>query len=398
MFKNTFVPLLAEIFVYAYSLLVSIFIVTWCKMLFHFSGFYGWLSVAETTHKILIPISEQSETNPKIQLSVVVVCRNEMQNLPYLIEDLQNQTLPRHLWEAIFVDDASEDGSYQWLLEQTERVDFKLKVLQNSTFSEMISPKKKGITKAVEKAQGQWIVCTDADCRLPRTWLEEIYVYSQDSKTEFISMPVRFSPVATWFEQWQAVEFASLIGSGAACIGLGLPTMCNGANIAYRKDVFEKVGGFSGSEHIASGDDEFLMHKMAKRSRGGVRFLPSKKTIVSTPASATLQALLAQRLRWASKWENYQNLFAKILAVFIFLVSISTIFLYVYQDFWAIIFKFSVEFIFLSLVLHFLGQGLLVFWIPFVFVVYPFYVVFFALFARRKRFLWKERYYKSKVK
>ena len=381
--------LLAEIFVYAYSLMIGIFIVIWCRLFFHRQFGFAHRPVRSSTH-------ENNKPPLQTQLSVVVVCRNEMQNLPHLIQDLQKQTLKTAFWEVIFVDDASEDGSYQWLLEQKELVSFNLKVLANPDFSEIISPKKRGITEAIGKASGLWIVCTDADCRLPCTWLEEIYVYSQDSKTEFISMPVRFSPVATWFEQWQAIEFASLIGSGAACIGLGLPTMCNGANIAYRKEVFEKVGGFSGSEHVASGDDEFLMHKIAKRSRQSVRFLPNEKTIVSTPANATWKALLAQRLRWASKWENYQNLFAKILAVFIFLVSISTIFLYVYRDFSAIIFKFSVEFIFLSLVLYFLGQGFLVFWIPFVFVVYPFYTVFFALFARKKSFVWKERHYNTK--
>lgn len=372
--------LLAEAFVYVYSLMIGVFVVVWCRLFFR-----GHLGFAY----------KKTEANPQqVQLSVVVVYRNEMQNLPHLVEDLEKQTLANSFWEAIFVDDASEDGSYEWLLEQKARVSFSLKTLQNPDFSEIVSPKKRAITEAISKAEGLWIVCTDADCRLPRTWLEEICTHSQDSKTEFISMPVRFSPVATWFEQWQAVEFASLIGSGAACIGLGFPTMCNGANIAYRKSVFEAVGGFSGSEHIASGDDEFLMHKIARRSWQSVRFLPKKSVIVSTPANATWKALLAQRLRWASKWENYQNLFAKILAVFIFLVSISTIFLYAHQDFSAIIFKFSVEFIFLGLVLYFLGQGFIACWIPIVFVVYPFYVVFFALFARKRNFVWKERHYK----
>ncbi|GAB4123480.1 MAG: glycosyltransferase [Raineya sp.] len=327
-------------------------------------------------------------------LSVVVVCRNEISNLPNLVSDLQNQTLAKQYWEAIFVDDASEDGSYQWLLAESRKVDFRLKVLQNSLSSHILSPKKRGITAAIQEAEGVWIACTDADCRLPRTWLEKIFEASQNPDSSFISMPVKFSPTHSCFEQWQAVEFASLIGSGAACIALGLPTMCNGANIAYRKEVFEQVGGFSGSEHIASGDDEFLMHKIAKQSAKGIQFVKSPQTTVATPANTTWRAFFSQRLRWASKWEQYQNWFAKILAVFVFLVNICTIFLYIYQDFWTIVFKFSVEFIFLGLILHFLGQALLIAWIPFVFVFYPFYVVFFALFARKKEFSWKERAYK----
>lgn len=367
----------AEIFVCVYCLLVAVFIVFWLKLSFSKSAY---------TSKTI---------QEKNWLSVVVVCRNEMQNLPNLLQDLAKQTLPKSSWEAIFVDDASTDGSYEWLLEQVSKVNFRLKVLQNPVSSNIISPKKRGITEAIKQAEGTWIACTDADCSLPTTWLQEIYEASQNPEIAFISMPVRFSPVLRWFEQWQAVEFASLIGSGAACIALGLPTMCNGANIAYRKEIFEQVGGFSGSEHIASGDDEFLMHKIADTSSKSITFLKSSKVIVSTFANQTLQDLFSQRLRWASKWENYQNTPAKILAVFIFLVNVSTIFLYVYQDFLVIIFKFSVEFIFLSLVLYFLGQQLLTFWIFFVFVLYPFYVVFFALFARKKGFIWKKRQYNT---
>ncbi len=37
--------------------------------------------------------------------------------------------------------------------------------------------------------------------------------------------------------------------------------MCNGANLAFRKDVFNEVSGYKGNIQIASGDDEFLMRK-----------------------------------------------------------------------------------------------------------------------------------------
>jgi cellulose synthase/poly-beta-1,6-N-acetylglucosamine synthase-like glycosyltransferase len=372
--QTPFVIVLAEILVYAYCVLVGIFVLAWIK-----TSSAWWFRLRSTTESVK-------------KLSVIIVCRNELQNLPFLLEDLANQTLARKFWEVIFVDDDSEDGSYEWLLEQKERVGFNLKVLRNPDFSEIISPKKRGITEAIKQAEGEWLVCTDADCRVPATWLETIFEASH-SEVDFISMPVRFMPVPTWFEQWQAVEFASLVGSGAACIALGVPTMCNGANIAYRKQAFEQVGGFSGSEHIASGDDEFLMHKIANQSTKRVRFLKKSSVIVSTRANPTWQSLLSQRLRWASKWENYQNPFAKILAVFVFLVNVSTIFLYLYQDFLPIALRFLVEFLFLSSILFFFRQKNLIFWMPFVFVVYPLYVVFFAIFARKKSFVWKKRTY-----
>ena len=40
--------------------------------------------------------------------------------------------------------------------------------------------------------------------------------------------------------------------------------MCNGANLAYERKAFYEVNGFTGIDHIASGDDMLLMHKIWK--------------------------------------------------------------------------------------------------------------------------------------
>jgi len=54
----------------------------------------------------------------------------------------------------------------------------------------------------------------------------------------------------------------SLQGITAAAVGAGSHAMCNGANLAYLKSAFYEVGQFKGIDHIASGDDMLLMHKM----------------------------------------------------------------------------------------------------------------------------------------
>jgi len=69
---------LAEILVYAYCVLVGIFVLAWIK-----TSSAWWLSEAETT-------KQKGEKT----LSVIIVCRNEIQNLPYLVADLAQQTLP----------------------------------------------------------------------------------------------------------------------------------------------------------------------------------------------------------------------------------------------------------------------------------------------------------------
>ena len=73
----------------------------------------------------------------------------------------------------------------------------------------------------------------------------------------------------------------SLIGTGAASIGLQRPLFCNGANLAIRKTIFEKNKNKIRNE-ISSGDDVFLMHSVKNNSKKSIRFMKSFEAIVLT--------------------------------------------------------------------------------------------------------------------
>ena len=94
-----------------------------------------------------------------------------------------------------------------------------------------------------------------------------------------LSSPVQYSEEKTFFERLQTLEFLYLIGLGAAGIGNKKPTTCNGANLAYRKDVFLEMGGFNGIDDLASGDDELLLHKIAEKYADRIGFCKSKEAI-----------------------------------------------------------------------------------------------------------------------
>ena len=83
--------------------------------------------------------------------------------------------------------------------------------------------------------------------------------------------------------------------------------MCNGANIAYLKKVFGEVNGFAGIDHIASGDDMLLMHKIWHQHPDGVFYLKAKEAIVSTQPQKTWKTFFDQRIRWASKAGKYDD-------------------------------------------------------------------------------------------
>src|SRR5690606_4381794 len=94
-----------------------------------------------------------------------------------------------------------------------------------------------------------------------------------------------------------------------AAIRKGEPYLANGANLAYPKAVFEKVDGFSGVDHLASGDDMLLLQKIAKQfPKGAIHFAKSADCLMRTRAKNTLREFLSQRIRWASKSSAFRSI------------------------------------------------------------------------------------------
>ncbi|MDX5438014.1 MAG: family 2 glycosyl transferase, partial [Pontibacter sp.] len=245
---------------------------------------------------------------------------------------------------------------------------------------------------------------TDGDCRVGPEWLRSYAYLYEAEQPYFISGPVSFHLTHPHFERMQLIEFASLIGVGGASIALGKPNMCNGANLAYPKEVFSRVEGFAGNDHVASGDDEFLLHKVDKSFPGKVKFLKNPKAIVYTQARKSLIPFVEQRVRWASKWKSYQSLQVQLVALCVFAVNLllfTAIPLVLWSGFppsvflWAYFAKFAVDFLFLGLVTGFLQVRRYLWYIlPLQFVYIP-YVVFTAVFGLTGRYNWKGRAIKT---
>src|SRR5690606_6593693 len=81
--------------------------------------------------------------------------------------------------------------------------------------------------------------------------------------------------------------------------------------------------GFSGNDHIASGDDIFLLEKMKKTFPKQVQFLKSKEAIVSTKPQKNWKNVISQRIRWASKTSKQKSATSLLLGILVFLMSIS---------------------------------------------------------------------------
>lgn len=262
-----------------------------------------------------------AQSKPVTGFSVVIPFRNEAENLQNMLDSIENIGYPTGFFEVLFVNDASEDASEEIISEGIKKSNISMKLLQNNRLS--ISPKKDAISEAINHATFGWVVTTDADCSLPQQWLKTLDGFIQKENPAMVCGPVIYESNDSFIENFQRLDGLSLQAVTLGSFGLNSPLLCNGANLAYRKDAFLQVNGFSGNDAIASGDDIFMMEKMKKTFPGQVRFLKSKESIVVTKPQKSWKNIVNQRIRWASKTTKQNNLASFLLGIIVFFVNFS---------------------------------------------------------------------------
>ena len=285
------------------SVIIIILFITYSALILYYWN--AWRSIPEFVPSIL---------NPNTRISVIIPARNEEKNIGALLNALENQTYPRELFEVIVINDHSTDSTSE-IVNEYPRVR-----LINLNIDELNSYKKKAIETGIAASTGDLIVTTDADCIPPPAWLFTMAAFKEEKNAAFIAAPVSISCNKSIVQIFQSMDFMVLQGITGAAVYKKMLSMCNGANLAYEKKVFEEAGGFEGIDKIASGDDMLLMHKIALLYPGRIQYLRSANVIVTTPALSNWPAFFSQRIRWASKATFYDDkrIFVVLLLVYLF--------------------------------------------------------------------------------
>lgn len=328
---------------------------------------------------------------PKTKFSIVVPFRNEAENLPLLLESFSKLNYPTDLFEVILVDDAS-DSKFQ-----ISDIQFQISIIDTIRVSN--SPKKDAITTAMQIVKNNWIITTDADCIVNKNWLLTLDHYIQTHEVSMIAGAVTYNGNNSFLHHFQQLDLASLQGATMGSFGIGKGFMCNGANFAYTKSLFEELNGFEENNAIASGDDVFLLQKAIAKFPKKVHYLKSKNNIVLTKPVDNWKSLFYQRVRWASKTTSYQSQFGKLLGLVVFSGNLVCILGF---EFWIlgafpflnIALLFFSKFIIDSILIYKTNQFLTknkIRYLVLSSLFYPFFSVSVALYAAFGKYEWKGR-------
>ncbi|MBP7274103.1 MAG: glycosyltransferase [Saprospiraceae bacterium] len=254
-------------------------------------------------------ISYPPDLKPSTKISVIVPARNEAVNIQNCLASISQQHYPAMLFEVIVVNDFSDDDTVP-IIEAFIKKNANVKLLHSKDFigTSDLTKKKLALHIGIQNASGDIIVTTDADCIVPPEWLRNIVLYFEQRGVVCIAAPVNFYNEKNIFEKFQSLDMLGMMGVTCAGIATQKIFICNGANFAFTKKAFDAVGGYQGTGHIASGDDMFLMHKLAKCFPQQIGFLKSPQATVKTLAQPTFADFWQQRMRWASKSNQFKDL------------------------------------------------------------------------------------------
>ncbi len=377
---------------------VAILTCSYALLLLAYRFWYGKMRVFQTD------ALEQSNQNEWVrqdqsptQFTVIIPARNEAANIKACVDSILAQDYPADAFEIIVIDDFSEDDTafiVNALNAQFPQVRL-LKLADHCKDGETLAYKKKAIEIAVSVAKGNWIVTTDADCIVPKKCLSLYHAYIQVHQPSFVAAPVMFIKTAGILNQFQLLDFLALQGITAAAVGAGKHSMSNGANLAFEKTAFIAVGGYQGVDHIASGDDMFLMHKMKQTLHKPVGYLFHPDAIVLTAAMDTWKGFIMQRIRWASKARYYDDRSITLVLTLVYLFNLSFLLLALLGS-WstliiALAFKTFFELFFLDPVAAFFKLKPELRYFVFYQPIHIVYNIAAGLFGQLKTYSWKGR-------
>lgn len=261
---------------------------------------------------------------PRTAISVIIPARNEAGRIGACLRSIQAQQYPPELFEVIVVDDHSEDDT-EAVVKALNAPHIRCIRLADHLLpgEAVVAYKKKALAAGIDQSRGELIVTTDADCTAPAGWLRSIAAMYERQRLVMIVAPVDFTCDGSAVQLFQSLDFMTMQGITAAAHRLRLGNMSNGASLAFSREAFMQVGGYDGTEHLASGDDYLLTVKMQAAFPDRVGYLKAAEAIMKTAPQPDWRSFLQQRIRWASKSGKYKDTKLSLILLAVYLMNLS---------------------------------------------------------------------------
>ena len=282
-------------------------------------------------------------------VSVIVAVRDGAGSLPALLKNLSTQIYNGKL-EFIIVDDESSDDT-AGIIQSWVNNDSRFRYVSSlEAANQNLRLKKRTLTAGIQKASGDILLFTDADCHMGPYWIQSMACcFSQD--VDYVIGYAQTHPSLRLVSRFQNLDLLMLMAGTRGITQLGSAWASTGQNQAYRKSLFNQSGGFSKISDFLQGDDSLFLQITRKFANSKVIFNSDSQSFITGRTENKWKNLLRQRIRWAGDsliiWRFNKIFFLYILSVFItnalLLVSFTGMIPYI-EVFSIVLIKFCLEF------------------------------------------------------
>ncbi|MDP1676003.1 MAG: glycosyltransferase [Bacteroidota bacterium] len=279
-------------------------------------------------------------------ISVIIAARNEAVLVGQLLESLVSQDYPINKFEIIVVNDRSSDSTAA-IIEKFVKQYSNVQLINIELNNSDMPHKKNALQIGIAQSSFDILAFTDADCMVPKQWLNEI----SKQYTDNVGVVAGYSPYNKQntnsflrYEEYKNSLYA------VSAIELNNAFMCTGRNFSYRKAVYNEVGGFEEIKKSISGDDDLFLQLVQKKTNWIIRYMISPESFVQTDPPKSFLQFVNQRTRHVSA-SKYYPMQTKLAYSFVHLFHLGIIIGFFFIPFISLItmvVKFNVDALFIT--------------------------------------------------
>jgi peptidoglycan-N-acetylglucosamine deacetylase len=275
-------------------------------------------------------------------VSFIIPCFNEEKSVSATIESVLDLDYPRKLLKIIAVDDGSTDNTWEILNNQYKNHP------QISLMTQKNAGKSEALNNALKRVETELVVSFDADTEIKSNALREIVAkFVEDSEIMAIGGTVLIHKPKTLVQKAQSVEYKMFSFTKKMLGIIGAVLVVPGAFSIFRKEVFEKIGGYRNAHNL---EDVEMTLRMQKH---GLKIDHCHTAFVLTRGPDSARKLFKQRIRWCHgfienfkdykhmlfnrKYGNFSfftlplNLFSYLMIVFAFFIGMWRVSLFIHE-------------------------------------------------------------------